>query len=619
MTPNNKHVEIAGKRYKLVVLDFETYYDSEYTLSGKMNMSEYVRDERFKAHGVAIKHGDSPTLWYTGDNIARALAEIDWANTALLAHNTAFDGFICSEIYKHKPAFYLDTLSMARAVHGHHTRHDLDTLAKLHKRAGKVKRAALANTKGKPQLTAEELSALGAYGVDDVDDTTAIFWDLYEHFPDDELRLVDITLRMFCDAVLRVDTARATEELHREIGAKAAALLKTGCSVEELMSNVKFADRLRALGVEPPIKFSLTNGNATYAFAKGDLDFQKLLLHPEQEVVDLVEARLKVKSTIGETRAARLIEAGKDGQALPVLLNYSGAHTHRWSGGNKMNLQNLNRGGELRRSIVAPRGHVIVVADSSQIEARVLAWVARQKDIVEAFANKQDVYKRMASSIYNKHIDHVTKDERFIGKVCVLGLGYGMGPARLQHTLASGTMGPAMGLTSTDCARIVNIYRSVNHKITEYWKSADRIITDMYIGSSGRLGPIEWGKRFVCLPNGLFLQYYGLKGEFHEYPFPSLRNAEYMNRNGFTRIYGGLLTENIVQALARCVIAEQMLQIADEFRVVTMTHDEIVAIAPKRKADACLERMLKIMRTPPAWARTLPLDAEGGWDVNYSK
>lgn len=606
-------------RLEIVTLDFETYYDSEYTLSGKLNMSEYIRDDRFKAHGVAIKRGDGPTLWYTGVNIARALAEIDWERTALLAHNTAFDGFICSEIYGHKPAFYLDTLSMARAVHGHHTRHDLDTLAKLHKRAGKVKRAALANTKGKRKLTNKEIAALGAYGVDDVEDTYVIFWDLLNHFPDDELRLVDITLRMFCDPVLQVDIKRATEELHREIGGKTAALLQTGVASEDLLSNVKFAAKLQELGVSPPTKISPTTGKTTFAFAKGDLDFQRLTSHPDPKVAALVDARLKIKSTIGETRAARLIEAGRDGMALPVLLNYSGAHTHRWSGGNKMNLQNLNRGGELRKSIVAPPGHVVVVADSSQIEARVLAWISRQKNIVEAFATKKDVYKLMASSIYNKPIEDITKDERFIGKVCVLGLGYGMGAARLQHTLAAGLMGPPVDMSTASCQRIVDIYRSLNSGITGFWKTADQIITDMFLGKSGKLGPLEWGKRFILLPNGLFLQYYGLRGELQLVPSAKLHNAEYMNRNGFTRLYGGLLTENIVQALARCIVAEHMLAVSEKYRVVTMTHDEIVAVVPKRRADACLDDVLKIMRTPPDWAKGLPLDAEGGYDTNYSK
>lgn len=613
-------VEIGGKKYQIVTLDFETYYDKTYTLSGKLNTSEYIRDDRFHAHGVGIKIGNGKTLWYTGKNIPLALREIDWSKCAMLAHNTAFDGFICSHVYDVKPAFYLDTLSMARAAHGHHMRHDLDTVAKAHGFAGKVKRDALADTKGKQQLTDKEERALGAYCVDDVDDTYKIFWKLHDHIPDKELRLIDLTLRMFCDPVLSVDIPRVQAELEAEIGGKAAALLRSGASVEALMSNDKFAELLKREGVNPPMKISPSTGKPTYAFAKSDLDFQQLLRHPNKKVVALAEARLKVKSTIGETRAARFLEAGKNGMKLPILLNYSGAHTHRWSGGNKMNLQNLKRGGELRRSILAPKGHVIVVADSAQIEARVLAWLAQQMDIVNAFANKDDVYKLMASAIYGVPVDQVTKDQRFIGKICVLGLGYGMGPNKLQQTLKQGTMGPPVDISLEECRRIVSIYRSRNYKIKNLWKIMDGIIASMLTGTSGEFGPLTYGKGYIQLPSGLFLQYYGLHGEAEvRHDDLVVQEATYLTRNGRTKIYGGLLTENVVQALSRVIIADQMLEISKRYRVVTMTHDEIVVICPKKDAKKCLADMLKVMSTPPDWAPDLPLAAEGGYDNCYSK
>ena len=613
-------VEIGGKKYQIVTLDFETFYDKTYTLSGKINTSEYIRDDRFHAHGVGIKIGNGKTLWYTGKNIPLALREIDWARSALLAHNTAFDGFICSHVYDVKPAFYLDTLSMARAAHGHHMRHDLDTVAKAHGFAGKVKRDALADTKGKQQLTDKEERALGAYCVDDVDDTYKIFWKLHDHIPDKELLLIDLTLRMFCDPVLRIDIPRVQAELEAEIGGKAAALLRSGASIETLMSNDKFAELLKREGVNPPMKTSPSTGKPTYAFAKSDLDFQQLLRHPNKNVVALAEARLKVKSTIGETRAARFLEAGKNGMKLPILLNYSGAHTHRWSGGNKMNLQNLKRGGELRRSILAPKGHVIVVADSAQIEARVLAWLAQQMDIVNAFANKDDVYKLMASAIYGIPVEQVTKDQRFIGKICVLGLGYGMGPNKLQQTLKQGTMGPPVDISLEECRRIVNIYRSRNYKIKNLWKIMDGIIASMLTGTSGEFGPLTYGKGYIQLPSGLFLQYYGLHGEAEvRHDDLVVNEATYLTRQGRSKIYGGLLTENVVQALSRVIIADQMLEISKRYRVVTMTHDEIVVICPKKDAKKCLADMLKVMSTAPEWANGLPLAAEGGFDYCYSK
>lgn len=621
MSMEDGKLEVNGVTYDLVTLDFETFYGKDYTLSGKINTSEYVRDDRFHVHGVAIKKGNGKTLWYTGRNIALALKEIDWSKTAMVGHNTAFDGFITSEVYGHKPAFYVDTLSMSRATRGHATQHDLDTVAKAFGHGGKVKRDALANTKDKVQLTKDEEAKLGGYAVDDVDDTYRIFWDMYPHVPDDELRLIDITMRMFCDPVLEIDIPRVKAELENELGAKAAALLRSGAQVDDLMSNDKFARLLQAAGAQLPQKISPSTGKLTYAFAKSDLAFQELMKNGNDKVRALCEARLKVKSTIGETRANRFLEAGRDGMKLPILLNFSGAHTHRWSGGNKMNLQNLKRGGELRRSILAPKGHVVVVADSSQIEARVLAWLSQQMDIVNAFATKQDVYKLMASVIYNVPVEDVTKDQRFIGKICVLGLGYGMGPQKLQQTLKQGTMGPPVDISEDECRRIVGIYRQKNWKIKAFWKKMDQMITNMTLGIESKEGPIEAGKGFLRLPNGMFLQYFGLHGTA-EITRDDLVMTEttYLTRTGRTKLYGGLLTENVVQALSRIIIAEQMLKIHDAgYRIVTMTHDEIVIIAKKKDAKKALDFMIKTMSTPPDWAPGLPLAAEGDFDDCYSK
>lgn len=614
-----KELEIAGKKFEIVTVDFETYYDKEYTLSGKMNMSEYIRDDRFHIHGVGIKIGDKKPLWYTGKNIGLALRAIDWRKSALLCHNTAFDGFIMSEHFGIVPGFYLDTLSMSRAVHGHHIGHSLDSIAKLHGLGGKVKDKALKDTKGKMVLTDLQQRALGGYCMDDVNDTAALFEIMYPQMPDDELELINLTIQMFCDPVLLVDVPRVEAELHKEVGAKVAALLKSGATVTDLMSAPKFAELL-APHVHVPTKMSISTGKRTFAFAKNDLAFQDLLKHENPQVRALAEARVKVRSTIGETRAVRFIEAGKDGKKLPVLLNYSGAHTHRWSGGNKMNLQNLKRGGELRRAILAPPGYSIVVADSAQIEARVLAWLAGQDDIVRAFANREDVYKLMASAIYKKPVDQITKDERFIGKVCVLGLGYGMGPEKLMAILKSGAMGPPIEITANQCRIIVEIYRSKNRAIKELWREMDKLIAKMYSGVNGEFGPLQYGKGYLQLPGGLFLQYYGLHGDAVERRGDLVMSEmSYLTRYGRTKLYGGLLTENVVQALSRKIIADQMLQISKQYRVVTMTHDEIVVLAKTSEADKCLNYMLKIMSTAPDWAPGLPLAAEGGHDVCYSK
>ena len=203
---------------------------------------------------------------------------------------------------------------------------------------------------------------------------------------------------------------------------------------------------------------------------------------------------------------------------------------------------------------------------------------------------------------------------------CVLGLGYSMGHMKLQQTLKQGVMGPPVDISIEECKRIVNIYRSRNYKIRQLWKIMDDIIASMLTGTYGEYGPLTYGKGYIQLPSGLFLQYYGLHGEAEvRHDDLVVHEATYLTRQGRSKIYGGLLTENCVQALARCIIADQMLEISKKYRIVTMAHDEIVVVCPKKDAKKCLADMIHIMSTAPEWADGLPLAAEGGWAINYSK
>lgn len=609
----------------IVTLDFETYYDSEFNLKD-LSTSEYVRDSRFRVHGVGIKKDDGPSTWcYLSDDIERELRSIDWSQTGLLCHNTAFDGFILAEHYPFvQPSFFLDTLSMARGVLDHSRSLALGNVSSYFGLGVKT-REALENTKGVRELAPDVAAKLGEYCINDVELTYKLFWKLKDHLPWEEFELIDLTLRMFLEPVLLVDIPRARAEQEREIGGKTAALMLSGASQTDLMSNDKLAAKLISLGVTPPTKVSPTKGMSVWAFAKTDYGFKELLKHENEAVRALVEARLRVKSTIGESRAERLIAAGEGGHRLPVLLHYCGAHTLRWSGGNKLNLQNFPRNGELRKSIIAPPGHVILAPDSSQIEARIVAWLAGQTNIVEAFRNKEDVYSLMASVIYARPINkHEHPKERFLGKVCVLALGYGMGAGKLQETLAQGAFGAdPIYLSYGECKEIVGLYRVRNQRITGLWSEMNEWLLYM----SGMDKPKDWkclrfGPRFVQLPNSMFLQYPRLEvsGKWIDKRF-FLDDATYQGRKNRVNIYGGLLTENIVQALARCIIAGQMLQIHHEFgyKLASMSHDELIYVVPEQDADTALANVLRVMHTPPEWAKELPLAAEGKYDRCYSK
>ena len=602
----------------LVSIDFETYYASDYSLSlRKYNTSEYVRDEQFLIHGVGIQCAGYDPYWVVGhDEALKELQILDLQERPVVAHNMAFDGFVLHEHADIHCGFYCDTLSMARATVGHHTRHNLNTIAALLGIGAKT--AGLEDTKGKRILTAEEARRLGEYCKNDTWLCMEIFNKLLPYMPEEEMKLVDLTLRMFCTPKLLVDTELAHSEYEVEKAGKRAATFQANTETEVLMSNNMFADLLRSLGVDPPLKISPRTGKEAFAFAKTDPGFKELLTHDDEAVRLAASARQKVKTTINETRALRLINAGANGSRLPVLLNYAGAHTFRWSGGNKLNLQNLPRGGALRKAILAPPGHQILVLDESQIEARITVWLARQMDLLRAFAEfdagtGEDVYRLMAAKIYHRPVATITSIERFIGKICVLGLGFGMGWKRLQLTLAIGFMGPPVQITEQQARQIVKTYRQSNSNIVRMWEQFNVLLEHMATKEDFRfeLGPVTFMYKMIELPNGLALKYPGLQLEEE--------GVSYLTRTGRSKIWGGMLLENIVQALARCVIGHNIVEISKDDFVASMTHDEIISVVKNEDVEEAFKRQSRIMTTPPAWAPDLPLAVEGGWDVNYSK
>ncbi len=637
----------------VVTLDFESYYDAKLSLRAKAhNTSSYIRDPNFITHCVGIKEGDAETKVYWYEEIAPALHAVRWASKHVLCHNTAFDGFILSHHYGIVPpaapvdidgvptrsSLYLDTLSMARALLSNNSRADLATLLKYFNVPIRKIEGALAKMRGIKYIEPGPARDEGAdYCARDVDGTWELFKLMVAVFPDKELELIDLTLRMFCDPVLKLDTALAQRELELEQKRKADLVILTGLDEEELQSSAKLAGHLKAAGVEVPMKESPRTKLMTYAFAQTDDEFIALGAHENPVVRNLVAARLAVKSTIGETRAQRFLTAGADNMPVPVLLNYCGAHTTRWSGGNKMNMQNLPKRGyddaghyipdsdNLRRSLLAPEGSVIVVADSRQIEPRTLGWLAGQWDLVNAFATGSDAYIDQAAYSYRVAHADVTKPQRAVGKATVLGCGYYMGPARFQGTMALGLLGPKMDLTLEECQTAVWGYRKKHDQIVAFWKDMGqvllRMLTKKVSGNPDECSTykiLQYDAQTIWLPNGLGLHYPELTAEWNDRK-ERFEDFTYRSHNEYVRIHPGILTENIIQALARIIVAEQMLEIAKRYRVVMMSHDEVAAIAPAHEAQEALDYMIACMRVPPVWAPKLPLDAEGGWDTCYSK
>lgn len=674
---------------RLVSLDFETYYDADYTLK-KLSTSEYIRDSRFKAQMMGIKVGNGKTRIVPPKQIKAELAKINWSTHAVLCHNTQFDGFILSHHYGVHPAFLYDSLSMARGLHSNDIGAGLDEVSVYYGGHGKVA-GALEQTLGVRDWHKTLFNSTAIYCANDVDEMFRIFKAMLPKMPDDEIRLIDMITRMFTSPVLKVDLPRVEAELKRELDRRDVLMasvldpklyyddktvLKTKAE-RELMgkerdtlivkriigSNEKFADLLRAEGIEPPVKISPAwikkpkdlrdeTDKWAYAFAKDDQKFielpnriddwgfdlnkpaqVKLMSIKQARIQSLVDVRIATKSTTNVTRAQRFLTAGANGMPLPCGYAYYRAHTGRLGGNNKMNMQNLTRGGELRLSILAPLGHQMVVQDSGQIEARVNGWLWGQDDLIDAFrtadkwdkktmgvatGNNRDAYCRFADDVYGREITTNDSLERFVGKVCVLGLGYQMGAAKLQLTLAKGALGgPPVYFTLDQCKTIINNYRRRNHKITAGWDICKQIVEDMAAGRAGSYGPLNWEHETIWLPNGMALKYPDLRKSVNE--DNGWDEWSYQSGDMRKKIYGGLLCENIVQALARIIVMWQTLQINGKYRVVMSTHDEAVTIAKTSQAQRCLDFMAKWMSTPPAWCSDIPLNCEGGYAANYSK
>lgn len=608
----------------IITVDLETFYDRDYSLT-QITTEEYIRDSRFQVIGMAVKIDDGETKWYPKPEVKRIVSVLPWDRAFVVCQNTAFDGAILGWKYGVRPKAWVDIMGMSRALYPHEKSHSLKSQAQ---RMGVgVKGDEVINALGRRfvDFDAEALARYGEYCKNDVELTKALF-DAYmmRGFPVRELKLIDLTLRMFIEPKLVLDATVLQDHLDEVRDTKRKLLNtivaqhgSTADAKEVLMSNPKFAEALRSLGVEPPMKVSPTTGKETYAFAKTDEKFKELLEHDDPRVQALVAARLGVKTTIEETRTERFIGMAGRG-AFPVPLRYYGAHSGRWSGQDSINLQNLpSRGanaGKIKKAIRPPHGHVFIDCDSAQIEARTLAWLAGHTDLIDAFENKQDVYRIMAGRIYSKAPEDVTSHERSIGKASVLGCGYGVGASKLRLFLKTGG---GVDVGEVEAKRIVDAYRSASNKIVDLWKRGESALMALVNGQTYDFDPGGVVKvvpdKGLLMPSGLYIQY------------PELRRVSedgkaqwvYTSKSLPVKIYGGKVVENVCQSIARCVIGEQMLRISKRYQPVLTVHDAIAIVAPQDEADTARAYVEECMSWRPAWAQTLPLACESGMGATY--
>ena len=602
---------------KVICIDFETYYSQTFSLT-KVTTEEYIRSPEFETIGVCVQEQGELPVFFSGTKASTKafLDSYELHKHMVVAHNAMFDMAILSWQFDIRPRAIVDTLSMARAIHGTEVGGSLAKLAEHYQLGVKGEEVLKMQGKRRIDISPADMDKYGDYCINDVVLTLALFEKMVGDFPMEELKLIDLTIRMFTEPSLMLDDDVLRNHLD-DIRFKKDTLLKTGLSKDDLMSNDKFAGLLQAYGVVPPRKISPTTGKETWAFAKTDEGFKALLEHEKEDIQLLASARLGIKSTIEETRTQRFIEIAERG-LLPIPLRYYAAHTGRWGGDDKVNLQNLPRNSMLKYAIKAPKGYVVIDSDSSQIEARTLAWLAEQNDLVDAFEKGEDVYKIMASSIYNKDITQITKDERFVGKTTILGSGYGMGGKKFQAQLKNFNV----DIAEEEASRIVSVYRETYEWIPVLWQKAhkalDAILNDqaMDLGRGGVL-KVE-GRKGIRLPNGLYIKYPNLRQVQNEqgkleYVYDTKKGKAVIPN----RIYGGKVVENVCQALARIIIGYQMLIIAKKYKVVMTVHDAIAIVAPEAEKDDAQEFVELCMRLRPDWALELPLNCESGAGVSY--
>ena len=709
----------------MLTIDFETFYSKDYSLS-KITTEAYVNDIRFEAIGIAVKRNNEPTRWFTGSysEIKGWLSQFDWGNSMVIAHNAMFDGAILGWRFGIYPKAVVCTLSMARALHAVSVGGSLAALAEYY-RLG-VKGTEVLNAIGKRRLdfSKTEMDAYGSYCINDVELTYKLFKAMLPKIHMRELKLVDMTIRMYTDPMLKLDTDMLYAHLADVREQKEKLLEECGINKDDLMSNQKFASVLEMFGVEPPTKIN-SKGLETYAFAKTDEGFKALAEHDDPRVQAIVAARLGTKSTLEETRTQRFIEISdrpyRD-SLLPVPLMYYGARTGRWSATDKINLQNLPRKSKLKGAIVAPDGYVIVGADLSAIELRMGLAFAGQLDKMRLLGEGIDLYKDFASTVYNVPISEIDEGQRFMGKTaCIaegelvltprglvpieditvddkvwdgvewvehdgliyqgekdvityqgltatpdhiiyledgttcefgdfagralqpsktsrvydlvnagprhrftvsgvlvsncLSLIYGTGSVKLRNQvkLMSGK-----DIGAEEAKRIVTLYRNEYTEVVDAWGQGDEVLecvlhnNAMYMGRNNLIA-VHWGEG-ALLPSGLYMRYPDLRKDKVE----TTRGLRWewsvmKNRRERDKLYGSKVFQGITQALARCIIAEAMLRIEKEYRILLTIHDACYLLAREDEANDVLRFVIQQLRVPPVWMPDIPLDAEGGY------
>lgn len=654
---------------KLVVTDFETYFDRDYTLR-KMRTEEYILDRRFKVHGVAVAYPNGKTDFIDPDDIAKWLRA--YRSHAMVGHNMYFDGLIWKLRYSHVAPFLLDTKLLANMVFGPAEVSGGNDLESVAERLGFQPKGKIDMFCGKDELSPEEYRAMRAYACNDADLEYKALMALLPRItrPEFELWLLDHTLRIYINKPLPVLAGKCESAL-RKIGTNLRscmrALPKTSFDCEEyegsgkkkhkvvtrkvvdeavLASNKQFGQALLQVLARNKIKVPKKMGKNGLipALAKADEGFMALKSSPNAAVRSLVIARLAKRSS--DTQIARLrtlIKCARLG-GFRVYLNYWGAHTGRWSGGSGLNAHNFPNptrspdeferlvAALIRACIVPPRGKVFTAVDAANIETRVLVWWAGQQNLVNAFGEGADVYSDFASETFGEEVRKPSPDDpkpkairfkllRNVGKATILGLGYSMGAPKFERNLRASPDVRVLfedgELDTAKCEAIVKQYRHKYTNIPALWSKVEAAFFKAREGAQRMVNGVlfEPGPNHsvhVTLPSGRMICYPHVRIGEHDDGQKGQRKVWVYGHGKGKKLYGGLLVENLVQAMSRDILAEGVWAMEQAgYPVAYHVHDSIVCTVPRARAKTAMNYCIEVLSTAPAWGQGMRLGAEG--------
>ena len=683
---------------RLVAIDFESFFSTKdgYTLT-KMGPISYIRDSRFSAQLMIYIVTDASTMTYDKvrvaehDNIPAVLAalKLDAPDVVTVAHNgNGFDFLILSEIYHVVPRIAIDTMCMERWTGVSRIQNEsLKSMAKFFQCGEKVEGTVISDGRKWPEdFTPDERTAFIQYCRNDTEQCFLSFKAMLPFVTADALLFSSITAKMACNPVLRLDDDMLTAYLN-ELSDKVTKarndinkmfMFKSDEDfLKAIRSSASFVKMLELLGRKPPMKYSVAKSETkrkkleaegktnlseedyavyTPALAKSDLDFVAMASDADERVALLVRTRLENNSSIQRSRAETFHALAKSGRPMPVMLNAFKAHTSRYTAGNsegssdKLNLQNLSKRDPsqltLRKAVQAPEGMALVACDSSQIEARILAYAANETELVDAFRRGADPYADLAEKIFQipsekihkgaKSGDKKLKAYRNVGKVGILSAGYGVGWRRYADTLLRQGVRLSSDIDQhyEMAHHAHNVYRASNPNIVAFWDTCQTVIKAMYLGYSGEFGGpndniFQYSVAPICGrddvptiigPNKYTLRYFKLscevseKNNREEYYYTRVKGKSELK----TKIYGGALAENLCQYLAFALLQWQACRMTEQgIRLIANIHDSFLAICPEDEAEHTKSVMESCMSSVPDWLGDFPVACEAEIGKDY--